>query len=149
MTQTVLLAAFLIAQPAPPDAGDLIKNFGPAEFERFIAGDLKTTFKKQDAGENVLYTIEGRPFNALFNPRRKFILFQSRVSGLADLKELNAWNEAALYSRAYQDDRVVVLEGATSFATGLSRASLGNLYQNLTDERTRFAKEINIRRAVN
>lgn len=96
-----LVSCFLI--PCAAWAQDeVIKNYSPTDFEKFIKEDLKKDFAIEDGN----YDIMGSPYFAYVNPKGKFVMFFAIIPKKAliqepTLQKVNDWNVKAVYSRSY------------------------------------------------
>jgi hypothetical protein len=143
------LVCFLPALAAADDA--IIKDYTPADFEKFIKEDLKKDFQKAKIDVGFEYAIKNTGYSALFFVRPKFLLLQATLPKelFTDGKEvtmqkIHDWNVKAVYSRAYfvEDGRKVRYEGTLSFAAGVTPDQVRSFYTLLEQESASFLQHL-------
>jgi hypothetical protein len=146
-------AAFVVCLlPVLAAADDgLIKDYTPAEFEKFIKEDLKKDFQKAKINVGFEYAIKNTPYSVLFFVPQKCLLLQATLpkeffaNGTeVTLQKIHDWNVKAVYSRAYfvEDGRKVRYEGTLSFAAGVTPDQVRSFYNLLEQESATFLQHM-------
>ncbi len=142
MLKTTGLVCALLLIPrialAQGTGDEVIKNFAPADFEKFLKEDLKKDFTKTAPPQGVEYDIKGTPYIAFFNTQGKFVIFSGRLKRNVPLAKINAWNRDAIFSRAYTVGNFAILEVPMDIAAGTTRNMLKSYYERLEDESKKF-----------
>ena len=129
----------------------IIKDYAPADFEKFIKEDLKKDFQKAKVDFGFEYALTGTGYSALYFVRQKFLLLQATLPKevFADAKEVTMqkvhdWNVKAVYSRAYlvEDGRKVRYEGTLSFAAGVTPNQVKAFFAQLEQESASFLQHL-------
>src|SRR2546429_6414241 len=110
----VFVVCFLAGLAAAGDG--LIKDYAPADFEKFIKEDLKKDFQKARIDVGFEYAIKDTAYIASFFERQKFVLLQATLPKElftdpteVTMQKVHDWNVKAVYSRTYfvEDGRKV------------------------------------------
>ncbi len=140
------LALLLPMALAAQDEG--FRNFGSADFERFLTQDLRKEFDKQLRNFGASYRIKPEnTYTASFHANKQLVLFYATypVAERISLEKINDWNVKAFYSRAYllnDAPRRLVFEGTLPFAAGVTRQQALSFFDRLDNERLDFERFI-------
>ncbi len=138
LRKTGLLFGLLLV-PGLALAGGGGGRFTPADFEKILKDDLRKDFAKKVGADAVLYDIKDTPYFALYHAKGKFLMFfvEAPARGVT-LQQVNAWNDKAVFSRAYLTAKALRFEVPLSFAAGATPAMVRNYYQFLDKEWNAF-----------
>jgi hypothetical protein len=144
----LLILALFFTSSFVAGQDEVIKDYSPADFERFVKDDLKKTFKVVRKGKSaVTYDIEATPYFADLYSGDRFVLFYRGFPAKAfnnpvTLEKVNEWNVGAVISRAYLVDNgnEVKFEATMDFAGGLTRKQAIVFYARLENEFGKFVQ---------
>src|SRR5215831_14309653 len=145
----VFIGCFLAGLAAADDA--IIKEYAPADFERFIKEDLKKDFQKAKIDVGFEYAIKDTGYGASFFVSQKFVLLHATLpkevfidSKEVTMQKIHDWNVKAVYSRAYfvEGGRKVRYEGTLSFAAGVTPNQVKSFFVLLEQESASFLQHL-------